>query len=78
MMISTFGAWRDGLALDFTLALRMLARYPLLTIIGGAGMAFGLAAGIGGYELRSQAIDPQLPLDEGHRIVGLRHVNPVD
>jgi predicted permease len=73
MMISTFGAWRDGLALDFKLALRMLARYPLLTIVGGAGMAFGLAAGIGGYELRSQAIDPRLPLDEGHRIVGLRN-----
>ena len=73
MIASKFGAWRDSLVLDFKLALRMLARYPLLTIVGGAGMAFGLAAGIGGYELRSQVIDPRLPLDGGHRIVGLRN-----
>jgi len=51
----------------------MLVRYPLLTIVGGAGMAFGLAAGIGGYEIRTQMVDPRLPLDDGHRIVGLRN-----
>lgn len=72
-MTARFGPWRDSLLLDFTLALRMLARYPLLTIVGGVGMAFGLAAGIGGYELRSQLLDPRPPLDEGHRIVGLRN-----
>ena len=48
MMASRFGSWLDGLRLDVKLALRMLVRYPLLTIVGGAGMAFGLAAGIGG------------------------------
>ena len=64
-----FGAF----LLDYKLALRMLVKYPLLTIVGGVGMAFGIAAGVGGFELRSQFVDPTLPLDEGRRIVGLRN-----
>ena len=49
--------------LDFKLALRMLARYPLLTIVASAGMAFGIAAGVGGFEMRTQFVDPKLPLN---------------
>jgi len=59
--------------LDFKLALRMLVKYPLLTIVGGVGMAFGLAAGVAGFEIRTKMTDPSLPLDEGTRIVGLRN-----
>ena len=51
----------------------MLARYPLLTIVGTLGMAFGLAAGVVGFEVRSQMVDPRLPLDDGQRIVGVRN-----
>jgi hypothetical protein len=36
-------------------------------------MAFGLAAGVAGFEIRTKMIDPTLPLDEGRRIVGLRN-----
>jgi hypothetical protein len=64
--------WLGGFSLDFRLAGRMPARYPLLTIVVGAGMAFGIAAGVGGFEVRRQLLDPALPLDEGRRIVGLR------
>ena len=63
----------DSLVLDFRLALRMLAKYPLLTIVGGAGMTFGLAAAIAGLAVRAQIVDPELPLDESDRIVGLRN-----
>jgi putative ABC transport system permease protein len=62
-----------GFLLDFKLALRMLVKYPLLTIVGGIGMAFGIAAGVGGFEIRTQFVDPTLPLDQGRRIVGLRN-----
>lgn len=65
--------WLGGFLLDFRLALRMLAKYPLLTIVASAGMAFGIAAGVGGFEIRAQLIDPTLPLDDGRRIVGLRN-----
>ena len=59
--------------LDLKLALRMLVKYPLLTIVGSLGIAFGLAAGVGGFELRSRFLNPTLPLAEGDRIVGVRN-----
>ncbi len=65
--------WLGSFVLDFRLALRLLGRYPLLTIVGGVAMALGLAAGVAGLEVRTQMVDPRLPLDEGHRIVGLRN-----
>jgi putative ABC transport system permease protein len=65
-------AWLGGLALDLKLGGRMLARYPALTLVGGAAMAFGIATGVVGFEVRTQLVDPAIPLDEGSRIVGLR------
>src|SRR5687767_1158585 len=38
-------AWLGGLALDVKLAARLLARYPWLTLVGSAAMAFGIATG---------------------------------
>src|SRR5919108_5808114 len=39
-------AWLGGFALDLKLAARLLARYPWLTIVSGAAIAFGIAAGV--------------------------------
>jgi putative ABC transport system permease protein len=66
-------AWLDGFALDLRLAARLLRRYPWLTLVGGAAIAFGIAAGVGTFEIRTQIVNPTLPLDEGSRIVGLRN-----
>ena len=66
-------AWLGGLALDARLAARLLVRYPWLTVVGGAAMAFGIAAGVAGFEARAQLVDPSLPLDESSQIVGLRN-----
>jgi predicted permease len=66
-------AWLGGFALDLKLGLRLLVKYPALTLVGGAAMAFGIAAGVGAFELRTQFVNPSLPLDEGARIVGLRY-----
>lgn len=71
--------WRDlatclgGSLLDLRLALRMLAKYPLLTIVGCASMAFGIAVGVGGFEIRTQFVNPTLPLEDGRKVVGLRN-----
>ncbi len=65
--------WVQGLSMDFKLGLRMLIKYPGLTMVGGAAMAFGIAAGVAGFEILTQMLDPTLPLDQGHRIVGLRN-----
>jgi putative ABC transport system permease protein len=69
---STWFAWPTGLRLDATLALRLLARYPVLTIVGTVAMAFGLAAGVAVLEIRTQLTNPALPLVDGDRIIGLR------
>jgi predicted permease len=60
-------------ALDLKLAVRLLIKYPWLTIVGCAAMAFGIAAGVGGFELRTQLVSPVLPLPDGSRIVGIRN-----
>lgn len=65
-------AWLGGFSLDLRLAIRMLARYPWLTLVGCAAMAFGIAAAAGAFEIRTQMVDPSLPLDQGSRIVGFR------
>ena len=66
-------AWLGGFALDVKLAARLLARYPWLTIVGCAAIAFGIAAGVAGFEVRTQLVNPSLPLNQGAQIVGLRN-----
>src|SRR5262245_51120577 len=44
----------DGLRfswLDFKLGLRMLVKYPGLTIVGGLALAFGIAVGAGTFQI---------------------------
>jgi predicted permease len=65
--------WLRGLSLDVKLAVRLLARYPVLTLVGGVAMAFGIAAGVGAFAFRMLLVDPVIPLDEGSRIVGVRY-----
>jgi putative ABC transport system permease protein len=66
-------AWLGGLSLDLKLAVRMLVRYPWLTLVASAAMAFGIATAVGVFEIRTQLVDPSLPLDQGSRIVGFRN-----
>ena len=63
--------WVQGLSLDFKLGLRMLVKYPGLTLVGGLAMAFGIWVGVAGFEVLTQMRDPRLPLDDGHRVVGI-------
>ncbi len=58
--------------LDFKLGFRMLVRYPGLTVVGGLAMAFAILVGASTFEFLNQIVHPTLPLDDGHRIVGIR------
>ncbi|MEX0891724.1 MAG: ABC transporter permease [Gemmatimonadota bacterium] len=58
--------------LDFVLGMRMLVRYPGLTVLGGLAMAFAIFVGAGTYEFLTQVARPELPLPEGDRVVGIR------
>jgi putative ABC transport system permease protein len=57
--------------LDFTLAWRMLIRYPGLSIVSILGMAVGIAIAAGAFAIASTMTNPTVPLDEGDRVVSL-------
>lgn len=62
-------------ALDFRLGVRMLIRYPGLTIVGGLALAFAIAVGVSAFMFVSTYLWPTLPLDEGDRIVAVRQMD---
>jgi putative ABC transport system permease protein len=57
--------------LDFKLGLRMLGRYPGLTVVGGLAIAFAIWVGVGTFELTKQWISPDLKLPAADRLVGI-------
>jgi len=64
---------RTGIAwLDVKLGLRMLRRYPGLTVVSSVAMAFAIAAGASVFQFLNQMTLPQLPLPDGDRVVGIR------
>lgn len=66
-------AWIPGTKLDFALGMRMMRKHPALSIVGGIGMAFGVALSVGMFVFIRANIYPTIPLDEGDRIVALEN-----
>ncbi len=59
--------------LDLKLGLRMLVKYPGLTLVGGLAMAFAICAGTVIFEMSTVFVRPTLPLPAGERIVQIRN-----
>ncbi len=57
--------------LDFTLAWRMLIRYPGLSIVSVLGMTVGIAIAAGAFTVIGAMTNSELPLPEGDRVVSL-------
>jgi predicted permease len=57
--------------IDFKLALRMLARYPGLTIVSVAGMAVGITIAAAAFTIVFRLLDPSIPLDDDERVVSI-------
>jgi predicted permease len=68
-------AWLRGLSLDLKLGLRMLAKYPVLTLIGVFGLSIAVAVGTVGVTAVGALVSTTLPLDEGDRVVAVRNVD---
>src|SRR5919202_2929866 len=66
-------AWLGGVPLDVKFGLRMLVKYPGLTIVGGLAMAFAVWVGAVVFEMVMLFMHPTLPLPGGDRIVHLRN-----
>jgi predicted permease len=58
-------------ALDFTLAWRMLLRYPGLSVISVLGMSVGITIAAGAFTIVSLMMDTKLPLPEDERLVSM-------
>ena len=65
--------WPSGLSLDLKLGVRLLLKYPGLTIVGGLAMAFAIWVGAVAFEMVMLFVSPALPLPQGDRIVHLRN-----
>jgi hypothetical protein len=59
--------------LDLKIALRMLVRYPGLTLTGGLGIAVAMAIVVGVFSMNKHHFNPTIPLSEGQRMVGLEN-----
>ncbi|HET9424518.1 MAG TPA: ABC transporter permease [Gemmatimonadaceae bacterium] len=66
-------AWIPGLYLDFVLGMRMMRKHSALSIVGGLGMAVGVAMSVGMFVFIRANIYPTIPLDEGDRIVAIEN-----
>ena len=54
---------------DYKLGIRMLLKYPGLTIAGGLALAIAIGIGAGWYDLWGKLLAPTIPLPEGDRVV---------
>ena len=68
-------AWLSGMTLDFRLGMRMLAKYPGLTLTGILGMAVAVAIGAVSFGVIYDLIDPSLPIEGGDRIVAIQNIH---
>jgi predicted permease len=68
-------SWASGISLDLKLGLRMLVKYPGLTVIGGLAMAFGIWFGSVAFQMFSVITSTKLPLPDGDRIVKIQNLD---
>ena len=65
--------WVTGTSLDVRLGVRMLAKHPGLTVVGGLGMAVAIAVATSFFAVLYSYMLPDLPLEEGDRVVGIEN-----
>ena len=53
---------------DYKLGLRMLLKYPGLTLAGGLALAIAIGIGAGWYDLTGKIMAPAIPLPKGDRL----------
>lgn len=58
--------------LDAKLGLRMLIKYPGLTLVGGLGIAVAIAIGAGFFDVAA-VVHARLPFEEGERVVAIEN-----
>ena len=65
--------WLENSRIDVRLGARMLRKYPGLSVIGGAGLAVGIAISTAFFAFFYSYIYATLPVPEGDRVVGVEN-----
>jgi predicted permease len=65
--------WLEDSRIDLKLGVRMLVKYPVMSIIGGAGLAVGVALGAAFFAMLYSLFYATLPVEGGDRIVALEN-----
>jgi predicted permease len=86
LLINACAAWTEALRgrrssfgrptvswLDLKLAVRMILKYPGLTVTSGLGIAVAVAIGVGFFAMYHSRFYPVIPLSEGDRLVALEN-----
>lgn len=66
-----------GVVQDYKLAMRMLVKYPGLTVAGGLALALAIGLGAAWYDLTNQLFHPRIPLPAADRLVHVEITNVV-
>ena len=65
--------WFRGLSTDVKLGLRMLMKYPGLTVVAVFALSLAIGAGAAYLEFTQDMLHSRLPFPEGDRIVGIQN-----
>ena len=64
-----------GLSLDLKLGLRMLVKYPGLTLVGVLGMSVAVTIGVLAFAAVNAVTGGTFPVDDGNRVVAIRNID---
>jgi putative ABC transport system permease protein len=70
---ATLPRWLDDSWLDVRLGLRLLRKFPGLTLVGGVGMAVAIAISTAMFAFFYAYLYSTLPVDDGDRVVALEN-----
>jgi hypothetical protein len=59
--------------IDIKLGIRMLVKYPVLSLVAVVGMALAIAIGAGYFAVFSAMLDSTLPIEKGERAIVVRN-----
>jgi putative ABC transport system permease protein len=71
------GRWLESLSPDAKLALRMLVKNPVLSVVGGLGMAVAIAIGTGFFTFMTFYYS-DAPVEDGDRVVSIAYIRGED
>ena len=74
-LVDTLSSTKSSIGLDLKLGIRMLLKYPMLTLVAAIAITVATAIGVGVSEFVRDMVASKLPLEDGDRIVRLYQID---